>query len=131
MMSKSLQSFILISQFFMILALEMTNPFLSLLIASQKGALASNIVFYSMLSLVLPMLANIVMTPIWGFAADRYGYKSMLMRAAWALVFTQGAMIWVNLARSGDLEQNSGKIRAIPGLLVHSPYSQNGLSTSP
>ncbi|RUR05546.1 hypothetical protein [Legionella sp. km772] len=35
------------------------------------------------------------------------------------------------LARSGDLEQNSGKIRAIPGLLVHSPYSQNGLSTSP
>ncbi|WP_158617486.1 hypothetical protein [Legionella sp. km772] len=37
----------------------------------------------------------------------------------------------VKLARSGDLEQNSGKIRAIPGLLVHSPYSQNGLSTSP
>ncbi|RUR12961.1 hypothetical protein [Legionella sp. km772] len=37
----------------------------------------------------------------------------------------------VLLARSGDLEQNSGKIRAIPGLLVHSPYSQNGLSTSP
>ncbi|RUR08351.1 HAD family hydrolase [Legionella sp. km772] len=37
----------------------------------------------------------------------------------------------VGLARSGDLEQNSGKIRAIPGLLVHSPYSQNGLSTSP
>ncbi|WP_255411095.1 hypothetical protein [Legionella sp. km772] len=37
----------------------------------------------------------------------------------------------INLARSGDLEQNSGKIRAIPGLLVHSPYSQNGLSTSP
>ncbi|RUR04334.1 chemotaxis protein CheB [Legionella sp. km772] len=37
----------------------------------------------------------------------------------------------VMLARSGDLEQNSGKIRAIPGLLVHSPYSQNGLSTSP
>ncbi|RUR07508.1 PAS domain S-box protein [Legionella sp. km772] len=37
----------------------------------------------------------------------------------------------IGLARSGDLEQNSGKIRAIPGLLVHSPYSQNGLSTSP
>ncbi|WP_158617460.1 hypothetical protein [Legionella sp. km772] len=37
----------------------------------------------------------------------------------------------ISLARSGDLEQNSGKIRAIPGLLVHSPYSQNGLSTSP
>ncbi|RUR04217.1 hypothetical protein [Legionella sp. km772] len=45
-----------------------------------------------------------------------------------------GGIVTLNdadLARSGDLEQNSGKIRAIPGLLVHSPYSQNGLSTSP
>ncbi|RUR04246.1 hypothetical protein [Legionella sp. km772] len=40
-------------------------------------------------------------------------------------------ILFLKLARSGDLEQNSGKIRAIPGLLVHSPYSQNGLSTSP
>ena len=35
------------------------------------------------------------------------------------------------LDRSGDLEQNSGKIRAIPSLLVQSHYSQHGLSTSP
>ncbi len=80
----------------MILALEMTNPFLSLLIASQDELSRQNAVFYSMLSLVLPMLANIIMTPIWGRAADRYGYKLMLMRAAWALVFSQLAMIFVN-----------------------------------
>ncbi|RUR10988.1 GspH/FimT family pseudopilin [Legionella sp. km772] len=46
------------------------------------------------------------------------------------IIVTQPAL-GAGLARSGDLEQNSGKIRAIPGLLVHSPYSQNGLSTSP
>ncbi len=80
----------------MILALEMTNPFLSLLIASQGEISMQSAVFYSMLSLVFPMLANIIMTPIWGLAADRYGYKPMLMRAAWALVFTQLSMIFVN-----------------------------------
>ena len=35
------------------------------------------------------------------------------------------------LDRSGDLEQKSGKIRAIPVLFVASHHSQNGLSTSP
>ncbi|PWY55639.1 MFS transporter [Legionella qingyii] len=95
-MSKSIQSLLLISQFFMILALEMTNPFLSLLIASQNEIPLQSAAFYSMLSFVFPMLANIIMTPIWGLAADRFGYKSMLMRAAWALVFTQLAMIFVN-----------------------------------
>ena len=95
-MSKTLQFYVLISQFLMILALEMTNPFLSLLIASQNKIPLQSTVFYSMLSLVLPMLANIIMTPIWGLAADRYGYKSMLMRAAWALVFTQLCMMFVH-----------------------------------
>ncbi|MCW8471877.1 MFS transporter [Fluoribacter gormanii] len=95
-MAKSIQSLLLISQFFMILALEMTNPFLSLLIASQSDISTQDAIFYSMLSFVFPMFANIIMTPIWGLAADRYGYKPMLMRAAWALVFTQLTMIFVN-----------------------------------
>lgn len=95
-MPKSLQPLILISQFFMILALEMTNPFLSLLLASQSEVALQDVVFYSMLSFVLPMLANIIMAPIWGIAADRYGYKSMLMRAAWALVLTQLAMMFAH-----------------------------------
>lgn len=93
-MPKSLQPLLLTSQFFMILALEMTNPFLSLLIASQNEGSLQDAVFYSMLGFILPMLANIIMAPIWGIAADRYGYKSMLMRASWALVFTQLAMMF-------------------------------------
>ncbi|MCE0724018.1 MFS transporter [Legionella resiliens] len=95
-MPKSLQPLILVSQFFMILALEMTNPFLSLLIASHSEGALQEVVFYSMLSFVLPMLANIIMGPVWGIAADRYGYKSMLMRAAWALVVTQLAMMFAH-----------------------------------
>ncbi|KTD57577.1 MFS transporter [Legionella shakespearei] len=90
------ETIILYGQFFMILALEMTNPFLPLLIASQTDATMQSAVFYSTLSLILPMIANILIAPIWGWAADRYGYKSMLMRACWALVFTQASMIFVN-----------------------------------
>lgn len=80
----------------MILALEMTNPFLPLLIAHQSNTPVPSVVIYNTLSLILPMLANILLTPIWGLAADRYGYKPMLMRASWALVLTQASMIVVN-----------------------------------
>lgn len=86
----------LFGQFLMILALEMTNPFLPLLISHQSNAPMQSAVVYNTLSLILPMVANILLTPIWGMAADRYGYKPMLMRASWALVLTQASMIWVN-----------------------------------
>lgn len=89
------QKIILYGQFFMILALEMTNPFLPLLIARQTDGAMQSAVFYNTLSLILPMIANILIAPIWGLAADRYGYKSMLMRACWALVLTQTSMIFV------------------------------------
>lgn len=95
-MIKSTETIILYGQFFMILALEMTNPFLPLLISAQSDTAMQSAVFYSTLSLILPMIANILIGPIWGLAADRYGYKSMLMRACWALVFTQASMIFVN-----------------------------------
>ncbi|AMP90023.1 MFS transporter [Legionella pneumophila] len=95
-MNKSVQKMMLAGQFLMILALEMTNPFLPLLIAQKSNTPIPSVVIYNMLSLILPMVANILLTPIWGLAADRYGYKSMLMRASWALVLTQASMIFVN-----------------------------------
>ncbi len=95
-MTKSLQRLLLCGQFLMILALEMTNPFLPLLIAAQSSVTKESVVFYSTLCLILPMVANILMAPVWGRAADRYGYKSMLMRACWALVVIQACMIFVS-----------------------------------
>ncbi|HBD7051743.1 TPA: legiobactin export MFS transporter LbtB [Legionella pneumophila] len=95
-MNKPVQKMMLSGQFLMILALEMTNPFLPLLIAHQSNTPVPSVVIYNTLSLILPMLANILLTPIWGLAADRYGYKPMLMRASWALVLTQASMIFVN-----------------------------------
>lgn len=80
----------------MILALEMTNPFLPLLIQSQTDANMHSAVFYNTLSLVLPMIANILLSPFWGLVADRYGYKAMLLRASWALVIIQTSMIFVS-----------------------------------
>lgn len=95
-MTKSIQRLILCGQFFMILALEMTNPFLPLLIAAQGTVPIDSVVFYSTLGLILPMVANLLIAPVWGMAADRYGYKPMLMRASWALVVTQASMIFVS-----------------------------------
>ncbi|MDX1837777.1 MFS transporter [Legionella taurinensis] len=96
-MSKRLEWILLVSQFVMLLAMEMTNPFLPLLVASQSSSLKAA-VFYSTLALALPMVANIIMGPLWGRLADRWGYKRMLMRAAWALVFCQGLMLVANSA---------------------------------
>ncbi len=84
-----------ISQFLMLLALEMSNPFLPLFIAKQNLSL-DKVAFYSALVFVLPMLANIFMGPIWGILANRIGYKTMLMRAALTLVITQGLMMFSN-----------------------------------
>ncbi|KTD64741.1 MFS transporter [Legionella spiritensis] len=97
-MNNRLQTNILLSQFIMLLALEMTNPFLPLLIARQANMTMASTVLYSTLALALPMLANIIMGPVWGMAADKWGYKPMLMRAAWVLVLTQALMIFAESA---------------------------------
>ncbi|KTD22662.1 multidrug resistance efflux pump [Legionella lansingensis] len=76
----------------MLLAMEMGNPFLPLFIASQNEMAAQSAALLNALALALPMLASMLMGPIWGKMADRIGYKSMLMRAAWALTLTQGLM---------------------------------------
>jgi MFS family permease len=80
----------------MMLALEMGNPYLPMLLAKQGDFALSWVVFYSALALVLPMVANIIMSPLWGKVGDRLGYKPMLMRAAWALVISQGLMIFAH-----------------------------------
>ncbi|AHE65912.1 MFS transporter [Legionella oakridgensis] len=106
-MTKRLQRTILLSQFLMLLALEMTNPFLPLLITAIHHSTQA-VVFYNTLALFLPMVANLLMAPLWGLAADRYGYKPMLMRSAWALVLTQASMIfapsieWILLIRTAQ-----------------------------
>lgn len=91
-MKQKTQLIILSSQFFILLALEMGNPFLPLLVQEQNNMPASSMALYSSLLLALPMLMSILMAPLWGLIADRFGYKPMLMRAAWALVISQAAM---------------------------------------
>lgn len=95
-MTKRIQLVLLASQFLMLLAVEMANPFLPLLIAKVTTARLNTAVFYTTLALALPMLATIIMSPLWGFLADRWGYKKMLLRASWALVISQGLMIFAD-----------------------------------
>ncbi|MGQ3888332.1 MFS transporter [Legionella sp. CNM-1927-20] len=94
-MTKSLARTLFIIQFLMLLALEMGNPFLPLFIAHQNIPF-DKAAFYSALAFTLPMIANILMGPLWGILANRIGYKKMLMRAALTLVITQGLMIFAN-----------------------------------
>jgi MFS family permease len=95
-MTKRLHLYLLFSQFFMLLALEMGNPFLPLFIKNQTNLSAQNTALLNALALALPMLANILLGPFWGKMADRYGYKPMLLRAAWALTISQAAMALVS-----------------------------------
>ncbi|CEK11998.1 MFS transporter [Legionella hackeliae] len=95
-MNKSLQRLILVSQFIMLLALEMGNPFLPLFIANQTNISTDEAIWFNAMAFALPMIANMIMSPVWGKLADRYGYKPMLMRAAWALVISQLLMAFAN-----------------------------------
>ncbi|RUR09885.1 oligosaccharide flippase family protein [Legionella sp. km772] len=78
---------------------------------------------------VTPVASTFMLLGSYLLCAEYYVLKSFMENAK--PILTMILFFIMILARSGDLEQNSGKIRAIPGLLVHSPYSQNGLSTSP
>lgn len=95
-MNKRIKHLIFFSQFAMMLALEAGNPYLPLLIAEQGDIPSASVAWYSALAFVLPMMANIVMMPLWGYLGDRLGYKAMLMRATWALVVTQFLMLAVH-----------------------------------
>src|SRR3989338_9870034 len=96
MINKRVQWLVLTSQFIMLLALEMSNPFIPLLIQEQTGISANDVAMASALALMLPMLANVIMSPIWGLAADRFGYKPMLLRASLVLTISQFLMIYIH-----------------------------------
>lgn len=96
MMNKRLQWLILTCQFIMLLALEMSNPFIPLLVQEQTGVADHDVTMASALALMLPMIANVIMSPIWGLAADRFGYKPMLIRASLVLTISQFAVIFVH-----------------------------------
>ncbi|MED7819129.1 rhizoferrin export MFS transporter FslB [Francisella sp. 19S2-4] len=69
--------------------MEMCNPFLPIYLHSLNsyGLLSANT--WSILAYTLPLVSAIIFSPIWGKYADKFGYKTMILRAAAALALIQ------------------------------------------
>jgi len=76
-------------QLVVIAAMEMSNPFLPIYLHSLNdfGLLSANT--WSILAYALPLVSAIISSPFWGKYGDRFGYKTMILRAAGALAIIQ------------------------------------------
>lgn len=93
-MKPSVMRCMLGGQFLLMLALEMGNTWMALMIAGFRDVPDGQVVFWNMLALLLPMAASMMMAPFWGRLSDRHGYRPMLMRAACALCLSQIMMLF-------------------------------------
>ncbi|HFR3221796.1 TPA: multidrug efflux MFS transporter [Streptococcus suis] len=61
----------------------------------ELGVGPGQVEYYAGLAVSVNALAAALMAPIWGSLADRYGRKPMMVRAAFAMIFTMGGMAFV------------------------------------
>ncbi|HEL2424797.1 TPA: multidrug efflux MFS transporter [Streptococcus suis] len=69
-------------------------PFISVFV-EELGVGPGQVEYYAGLAVSVNALAAALMAPIWGSWADRYGRKPMMVRAAFAMIFTMGGMAFV------------------------------------
>ncbi|HEM6033479.1 TPA: multidrug efflux MFS transporter [Streptococcus suis] len=69
-------------------------PFISVFV-EELGVCPGQVEYYAGLAVSVNALAAALMAPIWGSLADRYGRKPMMVRAAFAMIFTMGGMAFV------------------------------------
>ncbi|HIH8021777.1 TPA: multidrug efflux MFS transporter [Streptococcus suis] len=69
-------------------------PFISVFV-EELGVGPGQVEYYAGLAVSINALAAALMAPIWGSLADRYGRKPMMVRAAFAMIFTMGGMAFV------------------------------------
>lgn len=69
-------------------------PFISVFV-EELGVGPGQVEYYAGLAVSANALAAALMAPIWGSLADRYGRKPMMVRAAFAMIFTMGGMAFV------------------------------------
>ncbi|HEM6404253.1 TPA: multidrug efflux MFS transporter [Streptococcus suis] len=69
-------------------------PFISVFV-EELGVGPGQVEYYAGLAVSANAFAAAVMAPIWGSLADRYGRKPMMVRAAFAMIFTMGGMAFV------------------------------------
>ena len=69
-------------------------PFISVFV-EELGVGPGLVEYYAGLAVSTNALAAALMAPSWGSLADRYGRKPMMVRAAFAMIFTMGGMAFV------------------------------------
>ncbi|CYU23315.1 multidrug efflux MFS transporter [Streptococcus suis] len=69
-------------------------PLISVFV-EELGVGPGQVEYYAGLAVSVNALAAALMAPIWGSLADRYGRKPMMVRAAFAMIFTMGGMAFV------------------------------------
>ena len=69
-------------------------PFIPVFV-EELGVGPGLVEYYAGLAVSTNALAAALMAPIWGSLADRYGRKPMMVRAAFAMIFTMGGMAFV------------------------------------
>lgn len=69
-------------------------PFISVFVESLQVP-DGQVEYYSGLAVSINALTAALMAPVWGSLADRYGRKPMMVRAAFAMIFTMGGMAFV------------------------------------
>ncbi|MHC3597697.1 multidrug efflux MFS transporter [Streptococcus suis] len=69
-------------------------PFISVFV-EELGVGPGQVEYYAGLAVSVNALAAALMAPIWGSLVDRYGRKPMMVRAAFAMIFTMGGMAFV------------------------------------
>lgn len=72
----------------------MVMPFISVFV-EELGTPKNQVEFYAGLAVSTTALASAIMSPIWGSLADRYGRKSMMVRASSVMVLTMGGLAFV------------------------------------
>lgn len=68
------------------------SPFIALFIGELGHYGSAETSFYSGIAFAAPFLVKMVVSPLWGYLADRYGRKPMLLRASFGMAVVIGLM---------------------------------------
>ncbi|TPR19483.1 MFS transporter [Apilactobacillus timberlakei] len=74
------------------------SPFIALFIGQLGHYNATETSIYSGLAFAAPFVVKMIVSPLWGYLADKYGRKPMLLRASFGMAVVIGCMSLVTSA---------------------------------
>ncbi len=86
--------FVIVAQFVIILALDMSDPYWPLIISSTHAFNPRILQYWSGAIYMAPLLTMIFTTLLWIKVGERVGYKKMILRAGFALAATQWSLFF-------------------------------------